>query len=104
MFRIQRELWVQENYPSWPNWLAWSDYLILASVVLFFAVMPLVAISPMGSTEAFASAACVAALMQVGYIPAILAHYRIEIDTRRTGYASVSFTTTTRSICPLTTP
>jgi hypothetical protein len=36
--------------------------------------------------EALASAACFSAIiLQVGYIPAILAHYRIEIGKKRTG-------------------
>jgi hypothetical protein len=87
MFRIQREVSVQEK--GWPSWLAWSDYLVISSVLLVAcaAVIPLMAMAPAGGrTEAWASAACVAALLlQIGYIPAILAHYRIEIGTKRTG-------------------
>src|SRR5215213_4515006 len=89
MFRVQRELWVQEQHPDWPSWLAWSDYLIIASVVLalFLAIAPLLAVSVMTSlVQALAAASCVAAvILQAGYIPAILAHYRIEIGRKRKG-------------------
>jgi hypothetical protein len=89
MFRAQREIWVQDQRPDWPNWLAWSDYLIIVSVLLasFAALIPLLAISTAEKTiQAVASASLVAALiLQVGYIPAILAHYRIEIGRTRTG-------------------
>ena len=30
MFRIQRELHIQEKYPDAPNWLAWADDLVIA--------------------------------------------------------------------------
>jgi hypothetical protein len=89
MFRLQRELYVQEQHPQWPNWLAWSDYLILASmlVAVFFVVLPILAFPVVTRMrEALASAACISAIiLQVGYIPAILAHYRIEIGRSRTG-------------------
>lgn len=87
MFRVQRELWVQERDPKWPNWLSWSDYLIVPSVILaIIALVVLLAIP--GITQhrrAFAAASCVAAIiLQAGYIPGILAHYRIEIGRHRT--------------------
>lgn len=89
MFRVQRELDVQENRPKWPTWLAWSDYLIIVSVALAlcFAIIPLLALPPLTRlTEALASAACVGAvILQAGYIPGILAHYRIEIGSDRKG-------------------
>ncbi len=89
MFRIQRELWVQEQHPEWPNWLAWSDYLVVASVMLTlaFAIVPLLSFPVLTPCRrALASAACVAAtILLAGYVPAILAHYRIEIGRSRTG-------------------
>jgi amino acid transporter len=87
MFRVQREIDVQEEHPDWPNWLAWSDYLILGSVLvsLSLVVTPLLVFPRSPYTYALAPAACIAAIfLQVGYIPAILAHYRIEIGTERT--------------------
>lgn len=89
MFRIQREIWVKDHRPYWPNWLACSDYLILASIGLAFLALTFLIASPGRSArrEALASAACVAALvLQLGFIPAILAHYRIEIGAKRGGY------------------
>jgi hypothetical protein len=86
MFRIQRELWVQEKHPDWPNWVAWSDFLIILSLLLGVSVsVALLLPAPTPRREAFASAACVGAfILQVGYIPAILAHYRIEMGKKRT--------------------
>jgi len=89
MFRVQRELWVRDKHPDWPNWLAWADWLILVSVALavFFVVTPLLAFPIVTKwREALAAGSSVSAiLLQVGYIPAILAHYRIEVGTQRTG-------------------
>jgi hypothetical protein len=87
MFRVQRELWVQERHPKWPNWLSWSDYLIVTSVIFaIFALIVLLVIP--GITQyrrALAAGSCVAAIiLQAGYIPGILAHYRIEIGRHRT--------------------
>jgi uncharacterized membrane protein len=82
MFRVQREIYVREVQKD-KNWLAWSDYLIFGSVllVLFLTVVPVLAFSHAGQ---LAPAACAAALiLQAGYIPAILAHYRIEIGKDR---------------------
>lgn len=88
MFRVQRELWVQERHPKWPNWLSWSDYLIVASVVLAIVALVVLLAIP-GITQyrrAIAASSCVAAIiLQAGYIPGILAHYRIEIGRHRTG-------------------
>lgn len=91
MFRIQRELLIREHpakYPNWPTWLACADGLILASVVMavFLVVVPLLAFPTVTRCrEALAAASCVSAvLLQFGYVPAILAHYRIGIVAQRT--------------------
>jgi hypothetical protein len=87
MFRVQRELSVQEQHPEWPNWLAYSDYLILASVGLaIISLIVLLAIPEITQyRRAIAAASCVAAIiLQAGYIPGILAHYRIAIGKHRT--------------------
>jgi len=81
MFRIQREIYVREVNKK-DNWIAWSDYLILASVLLVLSliVIPLLTFS----YATFAPAASAAAfILQAGYIPAVLAHYRIEIGKSR---------------------
>jgi hypothetical protein len=85
-FRIQREVTVGDK--GWPKWLPLADRLIVVSVglVFCFAVIPLLAFELSRSTVGLASAACIAALvLQVGYVPAIMAHYRIEIGKNRTG-------------------
>jgi hypothetical protein len=86
IFRVQRELSVREKYPGSPTWIACSDWLILVSVVLvlLFAMIPLLAVAP--AIWRVQAAACVAAvILEVGYIPAILAHYRIGIGANRKG-------------------
>lgn len=88
MFRVQRELWVQENHPDWPNWLAWSDYLILGSVVLAISSLVVILFLPplTPTRRAIGAASCVSAIiLQAGYIPGILAHYRIEIGRHKIG-------------------
>ena len=89
MFRIQRELYVLEILKLKILWLAWADYLILGSVFLavFGATVPLL-LWPVASDEllALATASCAAAVvLQAGYIPSILAHYRIELGAQRKG-------------------
>ncbi|HLK09063.1 MAG TPA: hypothetical protein VKV30_14000 [Candidatus Angelobacter sp.] len=81
MFRVQREIHMGEEQNE-VKWIAWSDWLIFGSVLLalFLAVIPLLAFS----YRSFAAAACTAAIiLQAGYIPAILAHYRIDIGRGR---------------------
>ena len=89
MFRIQRELHMQERHPDSPNWLAWADYLVIGSIALslLLVVLPLVALpSPGKQALAFAAASCAAAtILLAGYPPAILDHYRIEIGANRKG-------------------
>jgi hypothetical protein len=89
MFRVQRELYVLEVLKIEVLWLAWADSLILLSVALavFGATVPLLVVrasSPF--VVALAAASCVAALiLQAGYLPAILAHYRIWLGGTRHG-------------------
>ena len=90
MFRVQRELFVYEQLKIKTLWLSWADYLILGSVVLavFGATVPLlVAPGPPQGLLALAASSCVAAvILQAGYVPSILAHYRIELGARREGH------------------
>lgn len=89
MFRVQRELYVYEQLKIGILWLAWADYLILGSVTLavFGATVPLLVVPvPPRGLLALAASSCVAAvILQAGYIPSILAHYRIEVGARREG-------------------
>ncbi len=89
LFRVQRELWVRDKHPEWPNWVSWSDYLALSSMVsaLIFVIIPLVTFPNLPPLfKDIAAAACAASsVLLIGYIPAVLAHYRIEIGSNRVG-------------------
>lgn len=89
MFRVQREIYVIEVSKLGVAWLAWADYLVIASIMLaiFGSTLPLL-IAPVaaGLITAIAASSCAAALVLLaGYVPAILAHYRIGLGGRRTG-------------------
>lgn len=89
MFRVQRELYVLEVLEEKRLWLAWADYLIIGSVSLavFGVILPLLATPAVSANlVAWSASLCVAAVvLQAGYIPSILAHYRIELGARREG-------------------
>jgi len=89
MFRVQRELYVLEVLKRSPLWLAWADYLVLTSVALavFGATVPLLVVPKAPRfVVATAASSCVAALVLLaGYVPSILAHYRIELGAGRQG-------------------
>jgi hypothetical protein len=89
MFRVQRELYVLEVLDVGVCWLAWADYLILGSIGLavFGATVPLLlAPAPPQLLIALAASSSVAAVvLQAGYVPSILAHYRIELGAKRKG-------------------
>jgi hypothetical protein len=98
MFRVEREVKLQEESDrrglNWESWLAWADWLIVASVLLaLLVVVALIGIpGPTPTSKAFAAAACVsAAILQMGYVPSILAHYgigigkRVKIEERKAG-------------------
>jgi hypothetical protein len=86
MFRLERELEVQEKYGlAAESRLAWADWLIITSVVLaLFVVVLLIGVpGATPNSRAFAAAACVAAaLLQIGYVPSIFAHYGINLGKR----------------------
>lgn len=88
MFRIQRELQVRSQHPTWPNWLAWADYLVLGAIVIAIGcvVQPLMLFEDPGvRVYAFARGGCAAAsILMLAYPFAILDHYRIEIGAWRT--------------------
>ena len=89
MFRIDRELYMQERHPDRPSWLAWADYLVLVSIMisLLLVVFPLAALpSPGKKMLAFAAGGCASsAILLAAYPLAILDHYRIGIGASRTG-------------------
>ena len=89
MFRVQRELYVLEVLKVKTLWLAWADYLVLASVLLavFGGTVPILLLpSVPRSVLAIGASSCVAALVLLaGYVPSILAHYRIGLGATRQG-------------------
>ena len=89
MFRVNRELSVRDRQRAEKQpevlWVAGADWLIFLSGILamFGVIFPLLAFRFAAVT---AAPSCAAALMlQVGYVPAILAHYRIGIGRDRVG-------------------
>jgi hypothetical protein len=94
MFRIQRELYVKEILEWEINWLARADWLVILAVLLaglFGLGLPLSVITIEGVVTRIAAAGCLAAvILLMGYIFAILAHYRLiprkarELKTKRT--------------------
>jgi hypothetical protein len=89
MFRVQRELYVLEVLKIKVLWLAWADYLIVGSIFLavFGATIPLLVFpKPSVCLFSLAASSCVGALiLQAGYGPSILAHYRIVLGGSREG-------------------
>jgi hypothetical protein len=86
MFRVQRELYVLETLKRTPVWLAWADYLVLASIFLALigVIIPLLMI-PAPSDRLISMTAGLCVVLQTGFIPAVLAHYRIELGAHRQG-------------------
>jgi hypothetical protein len=85
VFRIQREMTMGERGET--VWLACSDYLILIAVglCLFLVVLPLLATVTPCLLAVASSAGAAAMVLEAGYIPSILAHYRIGIGASRKG-------------------
>jgi hypothetical protein len=85
-FRIQRELQMHEQLEV--NWIPWADRLLITATLisLLLVIFPLVTFGTTSSVLGFASAACAAAtLMVAGYVPGILAHYRLFLGSQRKG-------------------
>jgi hypothetical protein len=81
--RIQREVAMEEA--GEPLWFPWSDWLILLAIALCvaFVISLLGKITPCRITLACAAGAS-AIVLEAGYIPSILAHYRIWFGKERT--------------------
>jgi phosphoglycerol transferase MdoB-like AlkP superfamily enzyme len=82
-FRIQREVAMDEKGER--LWVPWADWLVLLAIALCvaFVIFLLARVTP--CRIAFASAAGASAIvLEAGYIPSILAHYRILFGKDRT--------------------
>jgi hypothetical protein len=102
MFRVQREIYVREELKINLLWLAWADYLLLSSVGLavFGVLLPILAVGRYSVTVSVAAAVCAAAIVLLaGYIPAILAHYRIGLGATRQGPREKGEPLERRSVC-----
>lgn len=81
MFRIQRELYMQEK--NEPTWITWADRLVISSTLtaLLFVVLPIVVFGPERPTTMAVSATATSAavILLGGYVPSILAHYRFFV-------------------------
>jgi hypothetical protein len=81
-FRVQREQEMKRR--GEPNWIPVADWLLLGAAVtaIVLVLMPLL----LSDSEFFGrrvpTAGCAAALVAlVGYVPALLAHYRLAFGT-----------------------
>jgi hypothetical protein len=84
-FRLQREAAMEKE--GEPMWIARSDWLILLSILvsLLFVFFPLF-FMPSQFAVVIARAGCFTAIvLQAGYIPSILAHYRLLFGKGRSG-------------------
>jgi len=87
-FRIQRELQMAENLER--IWIPVSDVLLIGATLisLLLTLLPLMVIVPIPgfAPVRLARASCAASiLLLAGYVPSILAHYRIILGARRRG-------------------
>jgi hypothetical protein len=86
-FRLERE--VKAGDRGEPMWIAWADWLVIAATILSLALGLLPIVSGLVREPlqtALASAATSAAVvLTVGYVPAILAHYRLILHRGRRG-------------------
>lgn len=87
LFRIPRELYMRAKKEL--NWIPWADQLLFCAtmVSLFLVIIPVVLIrSPQSAWSVLPkTAAVVASTLAGGYIPAILAHYRLILGKNRSG-------------------
>lgn len=86
-FRIQRELAMQGA--GEPIWIPWADRLLIAATLisLLLVVVPMLVLPDPTPPWRFLppAAATTACILVAGYIPSILAHYRIIFPGGRTG-------------------
>jgi hypothetical protein len=82
IFRVQRENDMRAKKER--VWLPAADWLLLAATVASLLLV-LVPISAGYTLRISASASAAASVCVAGYIPAILAHYRIVLGSRRSG-------------------
>jgi hypothetical protein len=87
-FRIERELKLRER--GMVPWVPWADWLVVASsaACLLGAILPLLIFGKNnGVVRAVSASVCSGSIMLIsGYVPAILAHYRLLFGQHRKGH------------------
>jgi len=82
LFRVQRENDMRSK--GEPVWLPWADWLLLAATICSL-VLVLVPIAAGYQLQLSAAASSASSICVAGYIPSILAHYRIVFGGKRHG-------------------
>ena len=87
MFRLQRETEMEKDHGKKATWIAYSDWLILLSIFvsLLFVFFPLFFLSSQLAITIARAGCFTAIVLQAGYIPSILTHYRLLFGKDRTG-------------------
>ena len=85
IFRIKREIDMAEKGET--TWIAFSDWLVAIALIVagLFVLVPLLASDAAGRGRLPLSALVFAVVMVLGWVPAILAHYRLIFRGKRTG-------------------
>ena len=85
IFRIQRELRMHEKGEI--TWVAFCDWLVIVATIvsLLFVILPVVVGDPATQGPLPAAAAALGVILMIGWIPSVLAHYRLILGKNRTG-------------------
>jgi hypothetical protein len=86
-FRLERE--VKAGDEGEPMWIAWADWLLIAATLisLSLGLLPVISgvIREPWQTAVASAGTSAAVVLTFGYVPAILAHYRLIFGGRRAG-------------------
>ena len=85
IFRLQRELRMREQGER--TWVALADWLPIVAflIAVLFVALPVLAVDPALRGPLPRAAAMLSLVLCLGWIPAILAHYRLLFGAHRTG-------------------
>lgn len=85
IFRVKREIDMSEKGET--TWIAFSDWLVVIALLIagLFVLIPTLASDAAGRGRLLLSALVFSVVMVLGWVPAIMAHYRLIFGRRRTG-------------------
>lgn len=85
VFRLRRELEMADKGER--AWVAFSDWLVIIAmgVASLFVILPLLAGDSASSARLPRAAAALSVVLALGWVPSILAHYRLILGPSRTG-------------------